>query len=85
MKIKLKEEYINKKIYLAVENRDVLGKFIDVRLYPYLQKKYPEFFESVCDKCDNTKCKCKKTKETNDISINDTKSISGSDTIGEGE
>jgi hypothetical protein len=85
MKIKLKDEYINTVISVPFENRDVLGKFIDVELYPYMFKKYPEFFELICDKCDNTKCKCKKTKETNDISINDTKSISGSDTIGEGE
>jgi|694.fasta_scaffold97239_5 hypothetical protein len=74
MEIKLKDEYINVLIYLPVENRDVLGKFIDKELYPYLYKKYPEFFEI---KAPITK----KTKEVNDISINDTKSIGGSDAI----
>jgi len=83
MKIKLKDEYINKLIYIPFENRDVIGKFIDERLYPHMFNKYPQFFELICEKCDNTKCKCKKTKEVNDISINNTKPISGSDAIGE--
>jgi len=85
MSIKLKEEFINTLIYVPFENRDILGKFIDTGLYPYMYKKYPEFFDLVCDKCEDKKCKCKKNKETDVISINNTKPQSGSDIIGEGK
>jgi len=47
MNIKLKEEYYDTTIYLPIERRNVLGKFIDVELYGYLQNKYPEYFEEV--------------------------------------
>lgn len=87
MKLKLKDEYVNSVIYVSFENRNVLGKFIDVKLYPYMYKKSPELFNLVCDKCEDTKCKCKedkskKTKEV-DVKINDkSDTISGSNTIG---
>ena len=85
MSIKLKKEFINKLIYIPFENRDVLGKFIDTKLYPYMYKKYPEFFDLTCDKSEETKCKCKKNKEADVISINNTKSEGGSNSIGEGK
>jgi len=85
MKLKLKEEFINTSIYLSFENRNVIGKFIDERLYPHMYKKDPKLFDLVCDKCEGTKCKCKKSKETDVISINNTKPQSGSDIIGEGK
>lgn len=85
MKLKLKEEFINMPIYLSIENRNVIGKFIDERLYPHMYKKDPRFFDLVCEKCEGKKCKCKKSKETDVISINNTKPESGSDIIGEGK
>ena len=63
--MKLKEQYLNALIYLPIERRDILGKFIDPRLYPYLASKYPDFFE-----VEEVQTK-KSTK--NDIRINDTK------------
>jgi len=89
MKLKLKEEFINTSIYLSFENRNVIGKFIDERLYPHMYKKEPKFFDLVCDKCEDIKCKCKeekskKSKETDVISINNTKPQGGSDIIREG-
>jgi hypothetical protein len=63
--MKLKEQYLNALIYLPIERRDILGKFIDPRLYPYLASKYPDFFE-----VEEVQIK-KSTK--NDIRINDTK------------
>lgn len=81
MKLKLKDEYVNSVIYVSFENRNVLGKFIDVELYPYIYKRSPELFDLVCEKCEDAKCKCKKTKEV-DVKINDkSDTISGSNTI----
>ena len=85
MNIKLKKQYINTEIYVPFENRNILGKFIDARLYVYMYKKYPDFFDLTCDRCLETKCKCKKNKQTDDIYINNAKSKSGSDFIGEGK
>lgn len=85
MKLKLKEEFINTEIYLSFENRNVIGKFIDEGLYPHIYKKDQRFFDIVCEKCEGIKCKCKKTKETDVISINNTKPESGSNIIGEGK
>ena len=61
----LKKELSNTLIYLPVENRNVIGKFIDVRLYPYLSKKYPDLFE-------DEKIEDKKTTKKDVISINNT-------------
>lgn len=82
MKLKLKEEYINMTIYVAFENKNILGKFIDKDLYPYLQKRAPELFEFVCEKCENVSCKCKKIKEA-DVKPDQKSNTSGnSNTIG---
>ncbi len=61
--MKLKEQYLDALIYIPIEWRDTLGRFIDPRLYPYLSKKFPELFELEPPK--------KTTK--NDIRFNDTK------------
>jgi hypothetical protein len=63
--MKLKEQYLNALIYLPIERRDILGKFIDPRLYPYLSGKYPELF-------DVEEVQSKKSIK-NDIRINDSK------------
>jgi len=68
--IKLKDEYMDTLIYIPVEKRDTIGRFIDVRLYPYLQKKYPDLFEIVVDQ------KNKKSQK-NDIRVDDSKQFGG--------
>lgn len=73
MKIKIKDEWKEAFIYIPQEKRDVMGKFIDPALYPFLYKKYPIFFE--IEKEEIIKLK-------NDIHINDTKFSSVSDVIG---
>lgn len=50
MNIKLKEDFINQMIYIPLENKATLGKFIDVELYPWLYKRYPELFDVIPDK-----------------------------------
>jgi len=72
MKLKLKDGLENTIIYVPFENRDILGKFIDERLYPYMYKKFPSLFDVVEDKT-------KKTPKTNDIFINNTVIRSDSD------
>lgn len=79
MKIVLKKEFRDTSIYVPFENRTMIGKFINEGLYPYMYEKYPDLFELICEKCENTTCKCKKTKLNNDISINDTKYSGNSD------
>lgn len=74
--IKLKDEYMDALIYLPIERRDVLGRFIDVRLYPYLHKRYPDLFEVVIDQ------KNKKTLK-NDIRVSDSKQVGGDDITSE--
>ena len=76
MKLKLKDGLENTIIYVPFENRDILGKFINERLYTHMYKKYPSLFDVIEDKP-------KKTTKTNDILINDT--IIGSDSNIEGE
>ena len=76
MKLKLKDGLENTLINVPFENRDILGKFIDERLYPHLYNKYPSLFDVIEDKP-------KKTTKINDILINDT--IIGSDSNIEGE
>lgn len=76
MKLKLKDGLENTIIYVPFENRDILGKFIDERLYSNMYKKYPSLFDVIEDKP-------KKTTKTNDILINDT--IIGNDSNIEGE
>lgn len=88
MKLKLKEDLREVSIYIPFENRSMLGKFIDERLYTFLNDKFPDLFELVCEKCDNKSCKCnisksKKRKTKNDISIDNTEF--GSDSNIEGE
>lgn len=74
--IKLKEQYQNIEIYVSFENRNILGKFIDVKLYPHLYNKYPNLFDVIEDKP-------KKTIKTNVNTINNTEQQSGSNIIGE--
>lgn len=69
--MKLKDQYLNALIYLPIERRDILGKFIDPRLYPYLASKYPELFEV-------EEVQSKKSIK-NDIRINDSKFNSNND------
>jgi len=61
MNLKFKEGYSDALIYLPIERRDVICKFIDPRLYPYLYSKYPDFFEEIKDTKKNSK---------NDLPIN---------------
>lgn len=75
MKLKLKAGLENVVIFVPFENRNVLGKFIDPGLYPYLNRIAPDLFELVSDV---------KNTNNNDILINDTKLTSGSNTKGEG-
>ena len=75
MKLKLKDEFINSPIYNPFENRTVIGKFIDERLYPHLYKKFPDLFEFDMEVSTKT---TKKTKKSNDNTINNTEHRSGS-------
>lgn len=43
--MKLKEQYINAKIFIPNIRQTMVGKFIPEKLYPMLYKKYPDFFE----------------------------------------
>lgn len=63
MELKLKAGYEEMTIYIPQENRNVIGKFIDSRLYPHLYRLYPDLFEEIVE--------TKKTKKVNDILIND--------------
>jgi hypothetical protein len=76
MKLKLKDGLENTTIYVPFENRDILGKFIDERLYPYMYDKYPSLFDIIEDKP-------KKTTKTNDTFISNTIIGSNSDIKGE--
>lgn len=73
MKLKLKDGLENSMIYLPFENRNCLGKFINVGLYQHLYKIAPDLFDVIND--------VKKTTK-NDISINDTESVNSSDLEG---
>lgn len=61
----LKKELLNTLIYVPFENKNIIGKFIDPRLFPYMAKKYPDLFEDEVE--------VKKNSKKNDISIDDTK------------
>ncbi len=74
MELKLKSGLEDAYIYIALEKRNVIGKFIDKALYPYLFKKYPSLFEVTEDK---------KTIEINDKPISN--AIGGSDNNLEGK
>jgi hypothetical protein len=73
--LKLKDGLENSIIYIPFENRNEMGKFINPDLYPYLYKKHPDLFDVIEDK--------KIIK--NDISINNTKSVSDSNIEREGD
>lgn len=77
MKLQFKPEILNTKIYEPFTKTKTICKFIDVELYPYLYKKYPELFVIEVDK--------KKSKKINDNFINDTEQQSSSDIKGENE
>lgn len=74
MELKLKSGLEDAYIYIALEKRNVIGKFIDKALYPYLFSKYPDLFEVIEDK---------KTIEVNDKLISN--AIGGSDSNLEGK
>lgn len=74
--IKLKDEYKDTLIYVPFINRDVVGKFIDEGLYPFMNEKYPELFEEVVPVVEKKKVK-------NDNIITDTEQSSDSDFGGE--
>jgi len=63
MELRLKAGYEEMSIYIPQQHQNVVGKFIDSRLYPHLYKLYPDLFEEIVE--------IKKTKKVNDISIND--------------
>ena len=66
MELKLKGNYADTVIFIPQENQNILGKFIDVRLYPHLYKLYPDLFEVV-----EPVKEIKKTK-LDDISVDNT-------------
>jgi hypothetical protein len=66
MKIVLKKQFINSKIYVSFLNNNIIGKFIPEGLYKHLYKNHPNLFELVCEDCLEKNCIC------NDIFINDT-------------
>jgi hypothetical protein len=78
MKLVLKDEYKDKVIFLALEKRDIIAKFIDVRLYDYLYKLYPEMFRVVKERkvikvdIEETDWSKFKNKDKNDKNISDT-------------
>lgn len=47
MELKLKEGYSEMMIFIPQENQNILGKFVDIRLYPHLYNLYPDLFEVV--------------------------------------
>lgn len=61
MELRLRAGYEETAIYIPQQNQNVVGKFIDARLYPHLYKLYPSLFEVI---------ETKKTKKVNDILIN---------------
>ncbi|CAB4154078.1 hypothetical protein UFOVP630_10 [uncultured Caudovirales phage] len=63
MELRLKAGYEEMSIYIPQQHQNVVGKFIDSRLYPHLYKLYPDLFEEIVE--------IKKTKKVNDILIND--------------
>jgi hypothetical protein len=50
MELKLKSGLEDELIYLPFEKRNVVGKFIDKALYPYMYSKYPNLFDVIEDK-----------------------------------
>jgi hypothetical protein len=72
MNLKLKAGLEEAIIYIPFENRNVLGKFIDKGLYPYLYDKLPELFDVI---------EVKKTTK-DDILINNAKPTGSSNTEG---
>lgn len=76
MKLKLKAGLEEALIYIPFERKNVIGKFIDESLYPHLYKIAPDMFDVI------TEVKPKTTIK-NDISINDTKPTSDSNSEGE--
>jgi hypothetical protein len=75
MKLKLKDGLEEAFIYVKFVNRDILGKFIDPELYPYMYNISPDLFDVIIDEP-------KKTTK-NDILINNTEPTSNSNTEGE--
>lgn len=74
MELKLKSGLEDELVYLPFEKRNVVGKFIDKALYPYMYSKYPNLFDVIEDK---------KTIEINDKLISNPISGSNSDIEGE--
>ncbi len=74
MELKLKSGLEGELIYLPFEKRNVIGKFIDKAIYPYMYSKYPDLFDVIEDK---------KTKQEDDKLISNT--IGGSDSDIEGK
>lgn len=60
MNLLVKSEYLNTNVYIPLENRDSILRFVDIKLYPYLYKRYPEYFNLVCEFCGKSECVCKK-------------------------
>lgn len=45
--MKLKEQFLNSKIYVPVLNNFVIGKFIPEKVLEKMSEKYPELFERI--------------------------------------
>lgn len=71
--LKLKDGLENCLIYVPFENREIIGKFIDINLYKFMYDKYPDLFEIIDEK----------NNIINDISIENTESIDNINIEGE--
>lgn len=69
MELKLKDGYEELTIFIPQENTNMVGKFIDSRLYPHLYNLYPDLFDVI---------ETKKTKKVDDLYIDNTIEPSGS-------
>ena len=76
----LKKDLANVLIYVPFENRNIIGKFIDPRLYPYMAEKYPDLFE---DEEDVVEVKSKKNSKKDDLYINDSEQYGNNNNITE--
>jgi hypothetical protein len=53
MKVKLKEAFLNSKIYVPTVNDFMIGKFIPEKVQEKMSEKYPELFERITNPDEN--------------------------------